>query len=283
MCRFTSLVVPVAVAASLAAVSGVSDVNAQPARGGRVVLGQGAATADQNRAKEHFDTAREHYANGRYREAIEELEAALVLDPGGADLVYNLGVIHEKLQEVDKAILYYRRYIDMIEDQEEQQRVTKIVLRLEKARDELAEEKARQEEEEAAGAREDPERDTGVAKKGRMDGWVIGAGVLAGLGLAGGTYFGLQAMSSKNEDPPTTGPGTSYTDLQDNADKAKQQALLADVGFGVAVAAGATAALLYFTRDAEAGGKEEEAKRATWEPGVALLPSGAAASLRLGF
>ena len=282
MCRFTSLVVPVAVAAWGATLVGVSDVNAQPARGGSVVLGQGAGSSKQDRAKEHFDTAREHYANGRYREAIEELEAALVLDPGGADLVYNLGVINEKLQEVDNAILYYRRYIDMIDDAEEQQRVTKIVLRLEKARDELAAAKAK-EEQEATAAQDEPQRDAGAAEKGRMDGWVIGAGALAVVGLAGGTYFGLQALSNKEDNPETRPNGPTYQDLEDDADKAHQQAVFADIGFGVAVAAGATAAILYFARDAEPDEPEAEAKGVSWEPGVAVLPNGAAASLRLGF
>jgi hypothetical protein len=118
-----------------------------------------------------------------------------------------------------------------------------------------------------------------------MDGWVIGAGVLAGLGLAGGTYFGLEAMKSKNDDPPTTSKDVSYSQLQDNGDRAKQMALYADVGFGVAVVAGATAMILYFARDAEPDvpAESEEAKRGGWEPGVAVLPGGAAASLRIGF
>jgi len=269
-----------AFAACCVSLVGTSDVSAQPARGGRVVLGQGTGSSAEKQAKVHFDAAREHYANGRYREAIEELELALTIDPNGADLVYNLGVINEKLQEVDAAILNYRRYIEMIDDAEEQERVTKIVLRLEKARDELAAQ--REEEAAAAASNEDPARDEGPKQKGRMDGWVIGAGVLAGLGLAGGTYFGLQAMKNKNDDPPTTGPDTSYADLEDNADKAKQQAVLADIGFGVALAAGTTAAIFYFTRDAEE--EASSAKRpGRWEPGVAVLPGGAAASLRVGF
>lgn len=260
--------------------SGTTRVSAQPARGGRVVLGQRASAGAEAEAKVHFDAAREHYASGRYREAIEELEMALAIDPNGADLVYNLGVIHEKLQNVDEAIDYYRQYVDMIDDSEEQQRVTKIVLRLENARDELAAQK--EEEEAAAAAAQDPSRDKGGKEKGRMDGWVIGAGVLAGLGVAGGTYFGLQAMKNKVDEPPTTRPGTTYEDLQDNADKAKEQALYADISFGVAIAAGTTAAILYFARDAEDEGEEAEAKRG-WQPGVAVLPGGAAASLRIGF
>jgi tetratricopeptide (TPR) repeat protein len=275
MRKTVSIAVPLGLVA-LASLAGAPEASAQPARAAGVVLAQSRRSAEAD-AKKHFDKAREHYANGRYREAIEQLETALRIDPKGADLLYNLGVIHEKLQEVDPAIDYYQRYVSMIDDAEEQERVEKIILRLEKARDELAAREKEQEEQEeaAAGAQVDePERG-----KGRMDGWVIGAGVLAGLGLAGGTYFGLEAMKSRNDDPPTTGGGTKYQDLVDNSDRAKQMALYADIGFGVGVVAGTAAMLLYFTRDAE----PEASTARGWEPAVAVLPGGAAASLRVGF
>jgi len=275
MRKTVSIAVPLGLVA-LASLAGAPEASAQPARAAGVVLAQSRRSAEAD-AKKHFDKAREHYANGRYREAIEQLETALRIDPKGADLLYNLGVIHEKLQEVDPAIDYYQRYVLMIDDAEEQERVEKIILRLEKARDELAAREKEQEEQEeaAAGAQVDePERG-----KGRMDGWVIGAGVLAGLGLAGGTYFGLEAMKSRNDDPPTTGGGTKYQDLVDNSDRAKQMALYADIGFGVGVVAGTAAMLLYFTRDAE----PEASTARGWEPAVAVLPGGAAASLRVGF
>jgi|GEM_PF-678632 len=277
MRKTVSIAVPIGLVA-LVSLAGAPRAWAQPARAAGVVLGQSGRSAEAD-AKKHFDKAREHYANGRYREAIEQLETALGIDPKGADLLYNLGVIHEKLQEVDPAIDYYQRYALMIDDAEEQERVEKIIARLQKARDELAarekEEQEQEEEEAAAGAqRDEPER-----SKGRMDGWVIGAGVLAGLGLAGGTYFGLEAMKSRNDDPPTTGGGTKYQDLVDNSDRAKQMALYADIGFGVGVVAGTAAMLLYFTRDAE----PEASTARGWEPAVAVLPGGAAASLRVGF
>ncbi len=276
MRKTVSLVVPLGLFA-LASLAGASNAVAQPARAVGVVLGQSGRSAEAD-AKRHFDKAREHYANGRYREAIEQLETALQIDPKGADLLYNLGVIHEKLQEVDPAIDYYQRYVLMIDDAEEQERVGKIILRLEKARDELAaREKEEQEQGDEAAAGE--QRDEPERGKGRMDGWVIGAGVLAGLGLAGGTYFGLEAMKSRNDDPPTTGGGTEYQDLVDNSDRAKQMALYADIGFGVGVVAGTAAMLLYFTRDAE----PEAPTARGWEPAVAVLPGGAAASLRVGF
>jgi len=246
-------------------------VLAQPSKLSRTAIGQ----TSQASAEQHFGKAREYYANGRYREAIEQLEIALRIDPKGAELLYNLGVIHEKLQELDPAIDYYKRYVLMVGDPEEQQRVKTIIARLEKARDELGNDKEQPEfaEEKPIPVKE-PER-----TKGRFDGWVIGTGILAAVGVAGGTYFGLEALKSRNEDPPTTGKGTSYADLEDNADRAKQMALFADIGFGVGVVAGTAAMLLYFMRD----GEPEQAAVGAWEPGVAVVPGGMAASMKLGF
>ena len=41
-----------------------------------------------------FESAREHYRAGRYEEAAEELERALVLDPSAPTLLFNLGRVY---------------------------------------------------------------------------------------------------------------------------------------------------------------------------------------------
>ena len=61
----------------------------------------------RKRAVELHDQASALYEKGRYRAAIEKLEAALALDPTGKELVYNLALIHEKLAELDAAHAYY--------------------------------------------------------------------------------------------------------------------------------------------------------------------------------
>ena len=283
MRRKTSLLLAAVATLSLLPVDAV----AQPGRAGagNVVLAaprKGGKKSDQDQAAEHFKSARNHYSNGRYGDAIEELEAAVALDPNGAELVYNLGVIYEKLQDVDNAIVNYRRYVGMIDDTEEQERVTKIIQRLEGARDELAAKEAAAIE--AAEKERGPDnQEENKASKGRLDGLVIGAGVVSALGFAGGTYFGLKAMSDRADDSPKTGPGTTYQDLQDNADRAKREALYADIGFGVGVAAGVTALVLYYTRDAVQVEPKVGEEDVAIVPSVLLLPGGAAASVRLGF
>src|SRR5262245_23572768 len=64
-----------------------------------------ATSAEQKRrvqrAVQLHDEAHALYEKGEYKKAIEKLESALELDPQGKELVYNLGLIHEKLLDFD--------------------------------------------------------------------------------------------------------------------------------------------------------------------------------------
>ena len=51
-------------------------------------------------AKTHFDSGREHFRAGRYREAIVELKAALELDPDSPTLMYNVAYANELLGDL---------------------------------------------------------------------------------------------------------------------------------------------------------------------------------------
>ena len=53
--------------------------------GGRVPRTDVAPSAPE-RALEHYNRGREHYLNGRYRDALQELEIAVNLDPTSPDL-----------------------------------------------------------------------------------------------------------------------------------------------------------------------------------------------------
>jgi tetratricopeptide (TPR) repeat protein len=106
-------------------------------------------TPAQKQAAKHYKRARELYQLGRYREAIAQLEAALRLDPKGAELLYNLGLIHEKLGDVDEAIEAYKRYLAVLgpdADPEEVAKIKGIVKRLEGAKSELRTREAKQTE-----------------------------------------------------------------------------------------------------------------------------------------
>lgn len=248
--------------------------------------------AKKAQAQQRFTKAKALYKQGKYRSAVEELEEARKLDPEAPDLVYNLGVVHEKLVEIDKAIENYKLFVTMINDADEIARVQGIINRLEGARTEVAPvpsaapavssspEPAPPPPPPPPAAPEEP------AKKGRFDGLVIASGVVAVAGLATGIVFGIKAKGDEISGTPRTDPSTSYQDLQDQNDSAKKNALFADIGFGVAVVGGVAGALLYFTRSAEpskepspgpsAASRKGVARVSSLTPSVSLLPGGGA-------
>jgi len=216
------------------------------------------AAESKKKAKPHFEKARQAYRNGQYREAVSELEKAIEIDPGGKDLHFNLALVYEKLGEVDLAINAYKRYTELETDPQELEKTIQTIRRLEGAREELR----KKEEPSVVPAPQDappPERETIVVrepaaekpKKGRLDGWVYGAGGVAIAAALAGTYFGLRALSTQPKSNEATGNGTSIYDLQDRADRAHSYAVAADICFGVSAVAAGAGLLLYFTRDAK--------------------------------
>ena len=81
--------------------------------------------------------AHELYQQGSYHEAIAELETALKLDPNGKDLVFNLGVVHEKLGDIEDALRYFQRYERMDLDAQERAKADTYLKRLQGARKEV--------------------------------------------------------------------------------------------------------------------------------------------------
>lgn len=89
-------------------------------------------------AQAQYDAARAAYAAGRYRHAAVLLDAALALDPAGTNLWFNLGVVRERLGEIDLALAAYQGYLARVDDPAERVRTERIVVRLRGARGELA-------------------------------------------------------------------------------------------------------------------------------------------------
>lgn len=208
-------------------------------------------------AKQHFDTAKKAYKSGAYREAIGELNQAIELDPNGKDLFYNLGLVHEKLGEIDEAIRAFKRYSELETNVDDLEKAIQTVRRLEGARDELKKkEEVAPAPVEASPTREAPPRreepkSPDKPKKGRLDAWVYGTGGVALVALGAGVYFGVSALSERQSTEDATGSRLSVYQLEDRAKQAHDHAVLADVSFAVAGVAAGAAALLYFTRDAK--------------------------------
>ena len=92
---------------------------------------QETSGASATAARRHFDNARAHFGQGEYKEALTELEAAHSLDPTAKDLVFNLGVVHDKLSHVDDALRWFRLYLTMDPTDKERDRAEAYVHRLE--------------------------------------------------------------------------------------------------------------------------------------------------------
>jgi tetratricopeptide (TPR) repeat protein len=205
-------------------------------------------------AAEHFKKAREFYKQGAYREAITELEAALQLDPDAKLLVYNLGIVHERLGNIDDALRYFHRYEGMNLTPDERDKCEASIRRLEGAKKELEEKEAEQARQNAANQQPPPTPETPppAPSRGRIDALTITTGVVAVIGLGMGTYFGVEALSQSvgSGYSVSPNPGQHQSDYQSQQDDAHRDAIRSDVCFGVGAAAAVGTLLLYFLRPA---------------------------------
>jgi tetratricopeptide (TPR) repeat protein len=235
------------------------------ARPGTVVA-QAAATPKpgskeaKRLAKQHFENALKLYRSGQYRDAIVELDHAIELDPDAKDLHYNRGLVHEKLGEIDLAIISFRRFTELETDPKELERVIQIIHRLEGAKqnvktDEPVAPPPPTETPKSAAVvvveRDKPQPVQAEKRKGRLDAWVYVTGGAAIVALGVGTYYGVQALRTQPSSNDATGPDHTVYGLQDQQRRAHDYAITADIAIGVGIALGGAAALLYFTRDAK--------------------------------
>jgi hypothetical protein len=204
-------------------------------------------TKEQLEAQQHFQRAKDLYQTGAYREAIAELEAARLLDPKAKDLVFNLGIVHEKLGKFDEAIAFFRQYMELeTVTAVERAKAENIIKRIEGAKREVPVTPTATGTSTAVEPRQPPE-DT---SRGRIDAATITAGSFAIVGLGVGAVFGILALSNKPDDF-VTGRDGSFATLQTQTDDAHTQAIISDVGFGVGIAAAVVTAILYFGRTKE--------------------------------
>jgi tetratricopeptide (TPR) repeat protein len=211
-------------------------------------------TEEQLKAQQHFQRAKDLYSQGKYTDAVQQLELARNLDPKAKDLVFNLGIVHEKLGKFDEAITFFRQYMEMegVTAQERTKAETNIK-RIEGAKAEVASRPP------ASGGSGDPQTGNSGEQgpkpqvpeekpsRGRIDAATIAAGSIALAGLGVGTVFGIIAVSSKPNDFVTGRDGTYAQFEQKNAD-AHNAAIVADVGLAVGIVATLATAYLYFGR-----------------------------------
>jgi tetratricopeptide (TPR) repeat protein len=243
------------------------------------------SSANVAAARRHFDKARAEYSQGSYREAVSELEAAHALDPSAKDLVFNLGVVHEKLADIDDALQWFQLYTTMSLTPQERDRADAYIKRLEGAKKEVAQRPAETPAPPgSATATAPPETQLlpmgpspppPPTQHGRLDGATIAAISVTGAALVFGTVL---AVKAKVDEPPTgyvTGQDGTYGDLKGSADFAHREAILADAGFGLSIVAGITAAVLYFARPRDSSAAKAPAPAASAVSATPLTGGGA--------
>jgi tetratricopeptide (TPR) repeat protein len=237
--RVARCILAVACTVSAAQAQGVS----RNAAGGRAPEISPDAAA---RARQHFQRGRELYQVGAYREAIDELQQAHELDPTAKDLVYNLAIVNEKLGQIDPALRFLHDYLEMELEPQERSRAEAMVKRLEGSKKEVLV---------AAPVPPvplpPPESPPPAAAEhpahGRLDAATLAVGGVAVAGFAVGALFGVKALVDRPSG--TSGEnGITPMSLQAEQSHAHTEGIVADVGFGVGVAALAITAYLYFGR-----------------------------------
>lgn len=218
--------------------------------------GEGASTPPE--AIRMYAEAREHYAAGRYDDAADSLELALVLDPDSPTLVYNLARVRELLGELDAALRLYERYQRLLPQQQarEQERADATIRRLQGARASLRPDDPPPAPREVAPLRQLPGivlvRESGVADAAF---WVTLAVGVAALAL--GATFGTLALVEQQFADNFVLDGTSSVSERNGAfderngalDRAETDGYIADTTLGAGGALVIAAGLLYLLRD----------------------------------
>ncbi len=202
------------------------------------------------RAVELHDEARELYKRGEYRRAIEVLERAHELDPEAGELLFNLGVVHEKLGEPTKAAERYRAALRVDKDPERRQRAETALRRVEGASKEVP-----------------------LAPSRVVVSPVVWAGVgatTAALGVGVGLAVGAWATHPADA---ITGPALSWIDVLRRASSAHELASAADVAFAAAGVLGAATLVVALTPLGKSTTPARPAPHASVPVWVALTPS----------
>ncbi|HEX4447063.1 MAG TPA: tetratricopeptide repeat protein [Polyangiaceae bacterium] len=228
-------------------------------------------------ARRHFEKARTDYAQGSYREAIAELEAAHSLDPSAKDLVFNLGVVHEKLSDIDDALQWFQLYTTMSLTPQERERADAYIRRLEGAKKEVPPKTgapAASSGTSSPGLPPSPGNEPGEvatppATHGRLDAATITATSVAGAAVIFGVVLAVKADQDRPSNGFVTGRDGTYAQFADRTAMAHREAIAADIGFGVSIAAGITAVVLYFARTRDVTGTTQGSPRS---PSVSAAP-----------
>ncbi len=204
------------------------------------------------------------YGSGKYKDSAEKLIEAYVYDPHPR-IIYNIARAYDQAGELELALEYYQRYVksnegtdptllkrsalsidrvrELIKQGEENRQKQAQLAAEAKAADERAtrESEGKRRAQDELRLRESAAAEERVRARGhaRIAAYTLGGVAVAGLGT--GLVFALQSNGSKAQFLEAT---TVEQKKQFEA-RTRQQALIADIGFGVGLVAAATAVILH--------------------------------------
>lgn len=200
-----------------------------------------------NEAMQFFERARESYREGRYPDAAEDLERALVLDPNAPALLFNLGRVYELMGRYDDSIGVYMRLraVTPPTETEELARTEQILERLRGAREHAAPPPSV----ETVGTLEQGPtfvRERGVADVPFWATLITGGVVVIGAAIVGGLALSMHSGLSQR----VLGvDGYTHQSYLDELNTAQVMGGIADVGGGIGGATIIAALLLFGLRE----------------------------------
>ncbi|WP_224370989.1 tetratricopeptide repeat protein [Hyalangium versicolor] len=237
------------------------------------------------------------YGAGKYREAAEVLKKAQEAQPN-PKLIYNIARAYERAGDLREALSYYQQYVGLKTEEADPQLLKKsaiasdqirVLLEKEEKTAAAAEAERKRLQDEAEAARKKAEEEQATARRAeeavrqqqaaeqeramvsykRSRLVAFGLGGLSAASVGAGIFFGLQARDARK----TFDKATNVESKQTAADDTRSKALLADIGFGVGIAAAIGAFVVY----------PKEGPPAEGEVRMTLAPRGAGAGVEVSF
>jgi tetratricopeptide (TPR) repeat protein len=216
----------------------------------RPALGDPKAS-DEQRAQKLYEVGDDHYAAGRYEEAVVHFQQAYELSPQPA-LLFNMANAYERMGEYDKAADHLRRYLESPKAEDVasvRERIRRLELSARASRTVSGEPGASASPggpDEAAGV--SARANAAQAGRSRVLSYSLLAAGAATIG--GGVVFGLLSNQAGDDAADLcTGDGLCTRNARSKLDRQKRFALLSDVSIGAGVICAGTGALLLLLRN----------------------------------
>jgi tetratricopeptide (TPR) repeat protein len=219
---------------------------------GRPALGD-PKESDEQRAQKLYEVGDDHYAAGRYEDAVVHFQQAYELSPQPA-LLFNMANAYERMGEYEQAAEHLRRYLESPKAEDVasvRERIRRLELSAKASKTVRGEPGSG-----ASAAPGGPDAAAGVsaranaAQAGRSR--VLSYSLLA-VGAAtvgGGVVFGLLSNQAGDDAADLcTGDGLCTRNARSKLDRQKRFALLSDVSIGAGVICAGTGALLLLLRN----------------------------------